>query len=47
MSVPYSVRADIVLPILNKLVDEPIERESLIKEWQDENNKMNMEFGEL
>lgn len=47
MSVPYSVRADIVLPILNKLVDEPIERESLIKEWQDENNKMNIEFGEL
>ncbi|MBQ5475433.1 MAG: hypothetical protein IIT65_12265 [Lachnospiraceae bacterium] len=47
MSVPYSVRADIVLPILNKLVDEPIERDSLVKEWQDENNKMNIEFGEL
>lgn len=47
MSVPYSVRADIVLPILNKLVDEPIERDNLIKEWQDENNKMNIEFGEL
>ena len=47
MSVPYSVRADIVLPILNKLVDKPIERDSLVKEWQDENNKMNIEFGEL
>ena len=47
MSVPYSIRADIVLPILNKLVDEPIERERLVKEWQDENNKMNIEFGEL
>ena len=47
MSVPYSIRADIVLPILNKLVDEPIERERLVKEWQDETNKMNIEFGEL
>ena len=47
MSVPYSVRADIVLPILNKLVDEPIKRESLIKDWQDETNKMDITFGEL
>ena len=47
MSVPYSVRADIVLPILNKLVDEPIERDVLVKEWQEESNKMNIEFGEL
>ena len=47
MSVPYSVRADIVLPILNKLVDEPIERDVLVKEWQDESNKMQIEFGEL
>ena len=47
MSVPYGIRADIVLPILNKLVDEPIEREKLVKEWQEESNKMNIEFGEL
>jgi hypothetical protein len=47
MSVPYGIRADIVLPILNKLVDEPIEREKLVKEWQEENNQMNIEFGEL
>jgi len=47
MSVPYSVRADIVLPILNKLVDKPIKRESLIKDWQDESNKMDITFGEL
>ena len=47
MSVPYSVRADIVLPVLNRLVDEPIEKEDLIKEWQEENNRMNIEFGEL
>ena len=47
MSVPYSVRADIVLPILNKLVDKPIERDVLVKEWQEESNKMNIEYGEL
>ena len=47
MSVPYSIRADIVLPILNKLVDKPIKRDKLIKDWQEENNKMQIEFGEL
>ena len=47
MSVPYSVRADIVLPILNKLVDKPIDRNVLIKDWQDESNKMDITFGEL
>lgn len=47
MSVPYSVRADIVLPILNKLVDKSIDRDNLINEWQEENNKMNIEFGEI
>lgn len=47
MSIPYSVRADIALPILNKLVDTPVEKDKLVKEWQDESNKMNIEFGEL
>ena len=47
MSIPYSIRADIVLPVLNKLVNNPIEKEDLLKEWQEENNKMNIEFGEI
>ena len=47
MSVPYSIRAKIVNPILNKLVDEPIENEELVKEWQEEANKMKIEYGEL
>lgn len=47
MSVPYSVRADIILPTLNKLVDTPIKKEDLVKEWQEENNKLNIEFGEI
>ena len=47
MSVPYSVRADIILPVINKLVDTPIEKEDLVKEWREENEKINIEFGEL
>lgn len=47
MSVPYSIRAKIVNPILNKLVDEPIKNEELVKEWQEETNRMNIEYGEL
>lgn len=47
MSVPYDVRAEIVLPIINKLIDNPIEKDDLVQKWQDENNKMNIEFGEI
>ncbi len=47
MSIPYSVRADIVLPVLNKLVDEPIEKDDLVREWQDENSKIDITYGEL
>ena len=47
MSIPYSVRADIVLPVLNKLVDEPIEKEDLVSEWQEENKNIDVTFGEL
>ena len=47
MSVPYSMRAKIMNPILNKLVDTPIEEEDLIKAWNEEQNKMNIEFGEI
>lgn len=47
MSVPYEIRAEIALPILNKLVNDPIEKDRLVKGWQEENNKMQIEFGEL
>lgn len=47
MSIPYSVRADIALPILNKLVDTPIEKEDLIREWQEENNSIDITYGEI
>ena len=47
MSVPYSVRAEIVLPVLNKIADNPIELERLLKDWQEETNKIDIEYGEL
>ena len=47
MSVPYSVRADIILPVLNKLVKEPIDKEQLIRDWQEESNKIDITYGEL
>ena len=47
MSVPYSVRAEIVLPVLNKIADNPIELERLVKDWQKEENNMQIEYGEL
>ena len=45
-SVPYSVRAKIINPILNKLIDEPIDDKTLVEEWKQENN-LNIEFGEI
>jgi hypothetical protein len=47
MSVPYSVRAKIITPILNKLIDTPTTEEDLVKEYQNQENKMNIEFGEI
>ena len=47
MAVPYSVRAKIITPILNKLIDTPTTEEELVKEYQEEENKMNIEFGEI
>ena len=45
-SVPYSYRAKIITPILNKLIDEPIDSNEMTEAYQNE-NKMNIEFGEI
>lgn len=45
-SVPYSVRSKIITPILNKLIDEPIENEDMVKAYEKE-SKLNIEFGEI
>lgn len=45
-AVPYKIRAKIINPILNKLVDEDIKEEDIVNAYNEE-NKMNIEFGEI
>lgn len=45
-SVPYSYRSKIITPILNKLIDEPIDADKMTEAYEKE-NKMNIEFGEI
>ena len=45
-SVPYKIKAQIINPILNKLVDKEIKEDDLVKAY-DEENKMPIEFGEI
>ena len=45
--VPYNVRAKVIAPILNKLIDEPIEADKIAELIEQEDNKMNIEFGEI
>lgn len=47
MSVPYEIRAKILQPIISKLAKEDITDEDITKAWNEEENKMNIEFGEL
>lgn len=46
-AIPYSYKAKIITPILNKLVDEPIESEDLLKAFQEESEKIDIEYGEI
>lgn len=45
-SIPYSVRAKILTPIINKLIDNDMTEEELVKAYDIE-NKTRIEFGEL
>ena len=45
-SIPYSVRAKILTPILNRLIDEDMTEDDLVKAYDKENNTR-IEFGEL
>lgn len=45
--VPYRVRAQIITPILNKLIDEPMEAQDIAELNDKEDNKMEIEFGEI
>lgn len=46
-TVPYSVKAKIITPILNKLIDKPTDEKSLIKEYQNEERQMQLNYEEL
>jgi hypothetical protein len=45
-SIPYRVRAKILTPILNRLIDDGLDEEDLINAYNEENNTR-IEFGEL
>ena len=45
--VPYSVRAKIITPILNKLIDEKIESDTLFKEYEKERDDLKIDYEEI
>ena len=45
--VPYSVRAEIITPILNKLIDSGVDTQRLIEENDKEDDKIEIEYGEI
>jgi hypothetical protein len=46
-SVPYSYRAKIITPILNKLIDEKTNEDDLIKAYKDEEKEINIKYEEI
>lgn len=46
-SVPYSVRAKIITPILNKLIDEPTNEDDLVKAYKEETKDINLTYEEF
>ena len=46
-SVPYEQRAKIIAPILNKMLDEPVEPEELIENHKNEMGNIRVEYGEI
>ncbi len=46
-SVPYSIRAKIISPILNKLIDEEVESDELYKTYKKEERDINITYEEI
>ena len=46
-SIPYSYRAKIMTPILNKLIDEPMTDEDLVKAYKDEEKELEIKYEEI
>ena len=47
MSVPYSVRAKIITPILNKLLDEKTNNDDLVQAYKDEEKDISIKYEEI
>ena len=47
MSIPYSTRAEIIAPLLNKLVDGEVDTTKLISEHKDEIGDIKINYGEI
>lgn len=46
-SIPYEQRAEIIAPLINKMLDEPIKAEQLIEAHKEEEGKIRIEYGEI
>ena len=45
--VPYSIRSKIITPILNKLLDEPLDADTVVKDYKLEREDIKLEFEEI
>ena len=46
-SVPYEQRAEIIAPLINKMLEKPIEPEVLIRAYEKEQGNIRVEYGEI
>ena len=47
MAVPNSTRARIITPILNKLLDEQVNEDDIVKGYQEERDSIRVDYGEI
>ena len=47
MSIPYSTRAEIIAPLLNKLIDGEVDSKRLVTEHKDEIGEIKIDYGEI
>ena len=47
IDIPYKTRAKIVTPIINKLIDEKVTNEDLVKEYQKEKESLKVVYEEF
>ena len=46
-SVPYAQKAEIIAPLLNKMLEKPVEAEKLIQAHKEEEGNIRVEYGEI